>query len=183
MKVRTKIVIVSASMALGVAPAFAVAAGPPSHPGGPPATVTTGPPAGVTTGPPSGVTTGQPSSVPPSNQGTAHKPTNPGSQGTQTSNQPGASASLPAKAKAYGRYCKSESKQHVAGEKGTPFSQCVTAMAKLATGNATSPQTACRAESKQHTTGQRGTPFSLCVSGAAKLLKTEDSGTQSGSAA
>ncbi|MGC9219861.1 MAG: hypothetical protein ACP5H2_00750, partial [Solirubrobacteraceae bacterium] len=30
-------------------------------------------------------------------------------------------------AKAYGKYCKGESKKHVAGQKGTPFSQCVTA--------------------------------------------------------
>jgi hypothetical protein len=33
--------------------------------------------------------------------------------------------------KAYGRLCQSESKKHVAGQKGTPFSQCVSAAAKL----------------------------------------------------
>jgi len=34
-------------------------------------------------------------------------------------------------AKAYGRLCQSESKKHHAGEKGTPFSLCVSAAAKL----------------------------------------------------
>lgn len=173
MRVRSKIAVVGASAAFGLTPAIALAAGS-ANPSGPPATVTTGPPATVTTGPPS--------SVPPSNQGTAHKPTNPGSQGT-TSTQPGATATLPAKAKAYGRYCRGESKQHVSGQKGTPFSQCVTAMAKLATGNANSPEVACRAESKQHVSGQHGTPFSLCVSGAAKLLKNENAGTGSSTGA
>ena len=33
--------------------------------------------------------------------------------------------------KAFGRLCQGESKKHVAGQKGTPFSQCVSAAAKL----------------------------------------------------
>ena len=89
--------------------------------------------------------------------------------------QPGASASLPAKAKAYGRYCQAQSKTHVAGQTGTAFSQCVTAMAKLAHGSTTSPRTACAAMSKKHVAGQRGTPFSNCVAGGAKLLKDQKS--------
>jgi hypothetical protein len=64
---------------------------------------------------------------PPDNPGTqtaaSHKPSGSG--------QPGPNASLPAKAKAYGRYCQGESKTHVAGQRGTPFSQCVAAGAKL----------------------------------------------------
>jgi hypothetical protein len=103
---------------------------------------------------------GPPSSTPPANQGTAHKVATPGPH-----------ASLPTKAKAYGRYCKGESKKHVKGEKGTPFSKCVTAMAKLAKGPSKSPRTACKSESKKHVKGQKGTPFSKCVSGGAKLLK------------
>jgi hypothetical protein len=86
---------------------------------------------------------------------------------------PGPHATLPAKAKAYGRYCKTESKTHTAGQKGTPFSQCVTAMAKLASGKTDSPRAACSAESKQHVKGEKGTPFSRCVSGAAKLKADE----------
>jgi hypothetical protein len=111
----------------------------------------------------------------PSDQGA------PDNQGTQTaaaskpsaSGQPGPGASLPAKAKAYGRYCQNQSKKHVAGQKGTPFSQCVTAMAKLASGSTTSPNTACAAMSKQHVAGQKGTPFSNCVAAGAKLLKNQ----------
>jgi len=112
------------------------------------------------------------------------EPGNPGApdnQGTQTAaankpsdtGQPGPGASLPANAKAYGRYCQNQSKQHVAGQKGTPFSQCVTAMAKLASGSTTSPMTACAAMSKQHVAGQKGTPFSNCVAAGAKLLKNQ----------
>jgi len=111
------------------------------------------------TGPPSTVTTGKPADAP------SGKPATPGPK-----------ASLPAKAKAYGFYCKAESKKHVSGEKGTPFSQCVTAMAKLATGQTSSARTACKAESKKHVSGQKGTPFSQCVSAAAKLKDDQSSG-------
>jgi hypothetical protein len=143
-----RLVVLGAALALGVAPALAFGAG--------------GPPGGVTTGPPA--TIPPRTSVPPSNQGTAHKPTT-----------PGPSASLPAKAKAYGVYCQGESKKHVAGQHGTPFSQCVTAMAKLATGSTTSPRAACKGESKKQVAGQRGTPFSRCVSAGAKLKKDQAS--------
>jgi hypothetical protein len=110
---------------------------------------------------------GPPATVPPTNQGTAHNP-----NGTNT-NTPGPNASLPAKAKAYGKFCQGESKKHVAGTPGTPFSKCVTDMAKAAHG--TNPTTACKNESKKHVAGQKGTPYSLCVSGAAKLQHTLNS--------
>jgi hypothetical protein len=84
---------------------------------------------------------------------------------------PGPDAPLPAKAKAYGRYCQEQSKKHVEGEKGTAFSQCVTAMAKLAKGKAASPKEACKELSKQHVAGEKGTPFSRCVKGAKRLLE------------
>ena len=86
---------------------------------------------------------------------------------------PGPGAPLPAKAKAYGRYCQNQSKKHVAGQKGTPFSQCVTAMAKLANGQADSPKSACSAMSKKHVAGQKGTPYSRCVVAGAQLLKDQ----------
>jgi hypothetical protein len=82
---------------------------------------------------------------------------------------PGPSAGLPAKAKAYGRYCKGESKKHVKGQKGTPFSQCVTAMAKLATDSTTTPAEACAQLSKKHVKGASGTAYSQCVKAGAKL--------------
>src|SRR4051794_13851649 len=81
---------------------------------------------------------------------------------------PGPSASAGTKAKAYGKSCQGQSKKHVAGQKGTPFSQCVTAMAKVATSQ-TRPTMACRALSKKHVAGQKPTPYSKCVVAAAKL--------------
>ena len=93
--------------------------------------------------------THQPSETPPDNQGTEHKPATPGPR-----------AGLPAKARAYGRFCKDESKKHsdaAEGTKGTPFSQCVTAMAKLANGQSSSPRTACTALSTKRSDGAEGT--------------------------
>ena len=84
--------------------------------------------------------------------------------------QPGPTASMPAKAKAYGRYCQGQSKEHVKGEKGTRFSQCVTAMAKLASGATSSPKTACSAMTKARQ-GRKASPFSTCVEAGTKLLK------------
>jgi hypothetical protein len=145
MKLHAKLAILTATMALGAAPALAL-------------------------GPPSGTPI-------PTNTGTSHMPTTPGSQGSQgTANKPatpGPSASLPAKAKAYGKFCQGESKTHVAGTPGTPFSKCVTDMAKLANGSSKNPRTACKDESKKHVAGTPGTPFSQCVSGGAKLLKNQ----------
>ncbi len=122
MKVQRKLLMLTATMALGAAPALAHAAGP---------------------------------------QGMGHKPSTPGPHAT-----------LPAKAKAYGKYCQSQSKTHIAGTPGTPFSKCVTDMAKLAKGSTSNPRTACKNESKTHVAGTPGTPFSLCVSSGSKLLKT-----------
>ena len=104
----------------------------------------------------------------PDNQGTQHAPDNPGPPAT-----PGPNAHASAKAKAYGTYCKTESKKHVKGQKGTPFSKCVTAMAKLANQQTNSPVKACKTESKKHVKGQKGTPFSKCVVAGAKLLKDQ----------
>ena len=86
---------------------------------------------------------------------------------------PPPNAPLPAKAKAYGRYCQDQSKKHVAGQKGTPFSQCVTARAKLVTGKTDSPKAACSALSKKHVAGEKGTPYSRCVAAGAKLLQDQ----------
>jgi hypothetical protein len=97
--------------------------------------------------------------------GTAHKPAT-----------PGPSASLPAKAKAYGRRCQGQSKKRsdaAEGTRGTPFSQCVTAMAKLATDKTDSPRKACKDLSKKHTEGKKGTPFSACVTEGAQLLREQ----------
>ncbi|UJA20570.1 hypothetical protein HJD18_10365 [Thermoleophilia bacterium SCSIO 60948] len=76
-------------------------------------------------------------------------------------------------AKAYGKYCKEESKKHVKGEKGSPFSQCVKAMAQLDKGKADSPREACKDLSKKHVKGMKRTPFAECVKGGKKLEEEE----------
>jgi hypothetical protein len=106
----------------------------------------------------------------PSNNGAQHAPSGAPSDNTST---PGPHASLPAKAKAYGKYCQGFSKKHVAGTPGTPFSKCVTDMAKLAKDDSLSPRRACRDQSKRHVAGEKGTPFSRCVVAGAKLQRAE----------
>jgi hypothetical protein len=114
----------------------------------------------------------KPESPPPSNDGTDHKPDS--TDGTDDKPAtPGPKAGLPAKAKAYGRYCQDQSKKQEEGEKGTPFSRCVTAMAKLANGKTSSPRKACKELSKKHDKGEQGTPFSRCVSHGAQLLRDQ----------
>ena len=148
MKMYAKLAGVTAALALSAAPAFALPAQAPSNQGTARAPATT--------------PVGPPSTTPPENQGTARRPVTPGPRAT-----------LPAKAKAYGRYCKGQSKKRVEGQKGTPFSRCVTAMARLATGSSQNPRTACRTLSKKRVEGQKGTPFSRCVSAGAKLLRNQ----------
>jgi hypothetical protein len=106
--------------------------------------------------------------TPPSNAGTQNAATH-----TQAPSTPGPNASQADKAKAYGKYCQNQSKKHVEGQTGTPFSQCVTAMAKLASGTTSSPTVACKTLSKKHVEGQNGTPFSRCVAAGAKLLNDQ----------
>jgi uncharacterized protein YcfJ len=107
------------------------------------------------------------------------QPADPGSQGNGPHYQPapptppGPNATLPEKAKAYGVKCKDSSKKHVKGEKGTPFSLCVTAMAKAATNDDLTPRQACKDLSKKHVKGEKGTEFSRCVVGAAQVRKEQ----------
>jgi uncharacterized membrane protein len=86
----------------------------------------------------------------------ADQPAEPGSQG-----------------KAYGVYCKAESREHVKGEKGTAFSRCVTAMAHVANDEDLTPSQACKEMSHEHVKGEKGTAFSRCVTAAAKLRKEQ----------
>ena len=76
--------------------------------------------------------------------------------------------------RAYGKLCAGQSRKRVAGQKGTPFSRCVTAMARAASGEATSAKAACKGLSKKHVKGTKGTPFSRCVVAAAKLLEQQE---------
>lgn len=88
---------------------------------------------------------------------------------------PGPKDGLPEKAKAYGRYCKEAgaSRKHVQGEKGTPFSQCVTGLARAAVHEHMNPHRACKDVSKEHVKGQKGTPYSQCVIGVAHMRRDE----------
>jgi len=87
---------------------------------------------------------------------------NNGKHGSQSNSQ--------ANAQAFGKLCSKESKKHVAGDTGTPFSQCIAAMKKASSGKAKSPGQACKGMSKKHVAGMKGTPFSQCVVAAAHLL-------------
>lgn len=73
------------------------------------------------------------------------------------------------KGHAYGFYCKGESKKHVKGQKGTPFSQCVTAASRADHNDRITAREACKALSKKHVKGTPGTPFSICVKGVAQM--------------
>jgi hypothetical protein len=110
------------------------------------------------------------------NPGAVHRPaeTPPPDRGREGT--PGPTGSLPAQAKAYGRHCQGQSKKRsdaAEGTKGTPFSQCVRAMAKLAKGTSDSPRKACKDLSKKHVEGEKGTPYSRCVVAGAKLLREQ----------
>ena len=108
----------------------------------------------------------------PGNSGNA-----PGHNRTSSTGTTTGTGAPPSQAEAFGRLCQKESKRHVAGQKGTPFSQCVTALAKVADGSTTNPAKACAKESKRHVAGQKGTPFSQCVKAAAKLEAEEHKST------
>lgn len=121
---------------------------------------------------------GKPEGTPPQGNGAAHGHEHGGGPVYTPDEKPtpGPKAGLPEKAKAYGRYCKGQSHKHVQGEKGTPFSQCVTAMAKAANNEKLSPGQACKGMSKKHVKGEKGTPFSRCVTAAAKLRRHLEEG-------
>jgi hypothetical protein len=89
---------------------------------------------------------------------------------TYTPAPPGPENGAP-KGKAYGFYCKGESKKHVKGEKGTAFSRCVKNMAQAAKQDHKSPGQVCKGESKEHVKGEKGTAFSRCVKDVVELRK------------
>jgi hypothetical protein len=106
-------------------------------------------------------------------QGVEYTPAHPEHPTHPAHPTPGPKSPLPEKAKAYGVYCRGFSKKHVKGEKGTPFSRCVTAMAKAASSEGTTPREACQGFSKKHVAGEKGTPFSRCVAAAARVKKAQ----------
>jgi hypothetical protein len=91
----------------------------------------------------------------------------------ETPPPPGPKAPLPEQAKAYGVYCRGESKKHVAGTPGTPFSACVKRMAKAAVHKQMSPGQICKGASGKHVKGQAGSEHSRCVAGVLELRQKE----------
>jgi hypothetical protein len=119
---------------------------------------------------------GAPEGVPPKGKPVTGVPDYTPDDGNGT---PGPKEGLPAQAKAYGRYCKGQSKKRAKGdtEKGTPFSRCVKAMREVANNERTNPRKACANQnlSKKRTKGEeeKGTPFSRCVKKAAQLKREQ----------
>jgi hypothetical protein len=111
----------------------------------------------------------------------ADKPAGTPGKGPDKTSQTTSSTTTPSSTTptAPGQYCKGLAKKHVAGQQGTPFSQCVVALQKINNGQTTSPAKACKGLSKKHVKGQKGTPFSRCVVAAAHLLghKAHDEST------
>lgn len=85
--------------------------------------------------------------------------------------------------KAYGYHCRGVSKKHVKGEKGTPFSRCVKALARADKNPHLTGKKACKGLSKKHVKGQKGTPFGTCVKGVAQMRKEEAAAVAAGSTA
>jgi hypothetical protein len=75
-----------------------------------------------------------------------------------------------------GEYCKGLTKEHVEGLTGTPFSLCVTAIAKLAKSSTLTVSAACKGEPKTRVNGMSRTPFAACVS-AGKLFRKDQNGS------
>ncbi len=77
--------------------------------------------------------------------GSAAKPGNgngPKPQVTGPTGAKGKKGKKKGKARAYGRRCRGVSKRHIAGEKGTPHSQCVKALKQVAK-RGVAPEVAC----------------------------------------
>src|SRR4249919_759679 len=96
----------------------------------------------------------------PTDPGAGHQPPDAGAahanrDANSDPSSPRADAPPAEHAKAYGKFCQHGSKKHAAGQKGTPFSQCVTAMTKLASGEADTARQACKALSHKHVRGQK----------------------------
>src|SRR4051812_27768778 len=70
-----------------------------------------------------------------------------------------------------GQYCKGMSKKKIAGQKKSPFAQCVTAMAKLDKKPALAPSQACAGLKKSKKSAKKAASkaFKQCVKAGKKL--------------
>jgi hypothetical protein len=121
----------------------------------------------------------------PAEPGNGHKPAEPAG-GHEPGNGQGAAkpgngpeySPAPPTTKAFGYYCQVESKKHVAGTPGTPFSTCVKAHKLAAAHPNMSPGRACKATTGKHIVkGEKGTPHSRCVHGVIEQRKKEREAT------
>ena len=76
-----------------------------------------------------------------------------------------------ARAPDYAALCRDQSRTRIAGTRATPYSRCVSAMAKLASGQTRSARKACRALSHRRPAGAKRSPYAKCVRAGAKLLR------------
>jgi hypothetical protein len=97
----------------------------------------------------------------------------PGNGQGQGNGGPNYETAPPPQAKAYGKYCQGESKEHVKGEPGTDFSRCVKTAAQAAHNEHQTPGQVCKGKSKKHVKGEKGTEFSRCVKSIAQLRRDE----------
>jgi hypothetical protein len=81
------------------------------------------------------------------------------------------------KGKAYGYYCRGQSKKHVKGEKGTAFSRCVKAMAQADKNDNLNAKKACKSlktvQNRHKPHGEKGTAFSRCVKAVNQMRREE----------
>jgi hypothetical protein len=71
-----------------------------------------------------------------------------------------------------GQFCKGMSKKHIPGQKGTPYSQCVSAMAKLSKKPSMAPSQVCaglRKAKGKKAKKDANKAFNQCVAGGKKL--------------
>jgi hypothetical protein len=91
------------------------------------------------------------------------------------------------KGKAYGYYCRGESKKRVKGEKGTAFSRCVQAMARADKNDNLKARKACKAlktvENRHKPKGEKGTAFSRCIKAVNQMRREEAATVSAGSVA
>jgi hypothetical protein len=114
--------------------------------------------------------------------GPEYHPETPQGPKYQPENQPQGPKTAP-KGKAYGYYCRGQSKKHVNGEKGTAFSRCVKALAQADKNDNLTAKKACKALSKKHVKGVKGTPFAKCVEGVNQMRREAAASVASSSAA
>ena len=83
---------------------------------------------------------------------------------------PAQGATSSADTRAFAKHCQTQSKKRAAGLKRTAFSNCVTAMSRLARAQSRSPQIACATLSRKRAARTRTSPFNRCVTAGRRLI-------------